>query len=110
LLIRKLLCNGLGDCVILRQVLQHLSNAEIQSILNKIKFFKWLVLTEHIPIGDFVANLDIISGQGTRLKKQSGIDITKEPFNLIFKMKKEIFSYHLNDGKSKIVSILFELT
>lgn len=58
-----------GDCVLLRQVLQHLSNAEIQSIVSKLDDFKYVILTEHIPEGDFIPNKDIISGQGTRLKK-----------------------------------------
>ena len=54
----------LGDCAILRQVLQHLSNTEIQSILKKLAAFKYVIITEHIPEGDFEANKDIISGQG----------------------------------------------
>jgi len=58
-----------GDCAIVRQVLQHLSNDEVQSIINKLTDFKYVILTEHLPEGDFEANIDIISGQGTRLKK-----------------------------------------
>ena len=53
-----------GDCIILRQVLQHLSNTEVVSIVKKLKHYKYVVLTEHIPEGDFTANKDIISGQG----------------------------------------------
>ncbi len=66
-----------GDCIILRQVLQHLSNNEIQNILNKLRDFKYLILTEHIPIQDFIPNKEIISGQGIRLKKQSDTVLKK---------------------------------
>ena len=62
-----------GDCVLIRQVLQHLSNAEVDSILNKLSDYKYIIITEHVPIGDFDPNVDIISGQGTRLKKKSGL-------------------------------------
>ncbi|MFT5672956.1 MAG: SAM-dependent methyltransferase, partial [Polaribacter sp.] len=61
-----------GDCAIIRQVLQHLSNAEVQAIVNKLANFKYLILTEHLPKGDFIPNKDILSGQGIRLKKKSG--------------------------------------
>ena len=71
-----------ADCVILRQVLQHLSNKEIKAILEKLYQYKYIILTEHLPVGIFEANKDIISGQGIRLKKKSGVAILKEPFYL----------------------------
>jgi hypothetical protein len=98
-----------ADCVILRQVLQHLSNAEVQSVVNKLFDFKYVILTEHIPKGNFTPNKDIISGQGIRLKKQSGLDILKAPFNFDMKEKKELFSFDLGDGKGGIMSWLFEV-
>lgn len=76
-----------GDCAILRQVLQHVSNKEIQDILKKLTAFKSVIITEHLPEGDFTPNLDIISGQGIRLKKRSGVNVLAPPFN--FKVKKE---------------------
>lgn len=98
-----------GDCAILRQVLQHLSNAEVFRILNNLRNFKSIILTEHIPVGDFIVNKDIISGQGTRLKKQSGLILTAPPFNFKVKDEKELLSIVLKDGKSKIVTTLFEI-
>jgi len=71
-----------GDCAIVRQVLQHLSNAEIQAVANKLYHYRYVVLTEHLPLGDYVPNVDIISGQGIRLKHQSGIDLLQAPFDL----------------------------
>lgn len=38
-----------GDCVVLRQVLQHLSNVEVQQVLGKLMNFKYVVVTEHLP-------------------------------------------------------------
>ncbi|TVR25777.1 MAG: class I SAM-dependent methyltransferase [Balneolaceae bacterium] len=79
-----------GDCAIVRQVLQHLSNAEIQRIVPKLTGFRYLIVTEHIPEGEFKANADIISGQGIRLKKQSGVDLLAPPFNLKVKEHKKL--------------------
>ena len=76
-----------GDCAILRQVLQHLSNAEISSVVEKLYNFKYVIVTEHLPEGDFEPNKDIIYGQGIRLKKNSGVNIVAPPFN--FKVKDE---------------------
>ena len=77
-----------GDCAMLRQVLQHLSNAEIKRVIGKLYDFKFVILTEHLPEEDFEPNKDIISGQGTRLKKQSGVKLSASPFH--FKAKEEI--------------------
>ncbi len=96
-----------GDCVILRQVLQHLSNAEVQSIVNKLAVYKYIVLTEHIPEGDFIPNKDIISGQGNRLKVKSGVAITAPPFNFKAKNETQLTSVFLGKGKGVILTTLF---
>ncbi len=98
-----------GDCVILRQVLQHLSNAEVEAVVNKLTHFKYVILTEHLPKGDFSPNKDIISGQGIRLKKQSGINVLVPPFNLNIKEEKELLSIDLGDGKGIIMTTLYKL-
>jgi len=96
-----------ADCVLLRQVLQHLSNKEIQSIVEKLYDYKYVILTEHLPEGEFIANKDIISGQGIRLKKKSGVDLLKAPFNFKVKSSTELLSITLKKGK--IVTTLFEV-
>lgn len=98
-----------GDCALLRQVLQHISNAEVQDLLNKLKNFKYVILTEHLPAGDFEPNKDIISGQGTRLKKESGLDLLAPPFNLKVKEEKELLSVRLNDCKEVLVTTLYKM-
>lgn len=96
-----------GDCALLRQVLQHLSNNEVQRILNKLSAYNYVILTEHLPEGPLVPNKDIISGQGIRIKQQSGVDVTAPPFNFKVQAKKELVSIPLNDGKGLIVTTLY---
>lgn len=98
-----------GDCALLRQVLQHLSNAEIQKIVNKLSAFKYVILTEHVPEGDFKPNKDIISGQGTRLKKNSGINLLAPPFNFKVAEEKQLLSVCLNDSNGAIVTTLYKM-
>jgi len=96
-----------ADCAIVRQVIQHLSNAEIVSFLKKLRNYKYLIITEHLPIGSFVPNEDILSGQGIRLKKNSGVDILQPPFLAKTKLIKNltISSY---DSKSAIFTNLYQ--
>ncbi len=96
-----------ADCVLLRQVLQHLSNAEVQRIVEKLTQYKYVILTEHLPQGDFVPNVDILSGQGIRLKKQSGICLKDHPFNFKFKEEQPLVSSVPKDGKGMVVTTLY---
>ncbi|MFV9552281.1 class I SAM-dependent methyltransferase [Algibacter sp. PT7-4] len=96
-----------ADCIILRQVLQHLSNNEIKNIIKQMAVYKYIILTEHIPTGVFTANKDIISGQGIRLKQNSGVNLLTPPFNLKIKDKKTINEYTLENNKGKISTILY---
>ena len=98
-----------ADCFILRQVLQHLSNTEIACILKKILPYKYIILTEHIPAGNFTPNKDIISGQGIRLKQNSGVNILKPPFNLKTKKTQHLITYNQDNGKGEIVTTLYQL-
>ena len=98
-----------GDCALLRQVLQHLSNTEIERILNKLTDFRYVILTEHIPEGVFIANKDIISGQGIRLKKHSGLDLLGPPFNIKVVDKKQLSSINIKDGKGRIVTTQYKM-
>jgi len=74
-----------------RQVLQHLSNEDVRAFTHKAeRSFKYLVCTEHVPTNvDFVSNIDKPSNYNIRLELNSGIDLTKPPFNLHVK-KQEI--------------------
>ncbi|MFD1284874.1 class I SAM-dependent methyltransferase [Mesonia ostreae] len=98
-----------GDCALLRQVLQHLSNAEVQRVLSKLTNFKYVILTEHVPEGDFTPNKDIISGQGIRLKKKSGLNVLAAPFNFKVIEEKQLLSIHLPNFKGVIVTTLYSV-
>lgn len=98
-----------GDCAILRQVLQHLSNAEVLGIAARLPHLKYVILTEHLPHGDFVPNKDLISGQGIRLKKQSGINLTAPPFNLRVLEELQLLSVNAKEGKGVLATKLYRL-
>lgn len=97
-----------ADCAILRQVLQHLSNAEVKSIVKKLAAFKYVILTEHLPAEEFVPNKDIISGQGNRLKLKSGINLLAAPFNFKVKEARQLSTVVLNENKGIIVTTLLK--
>jgi len=72
-----------GDIVFIRQVLQHLSNEQIQKLISKLSSYRYLILTEHLPkLKTFVPNLDKKPGSGIRLGYHSGIVLTLPPFHL----------------------------
>ncbi|WP_299124866.1 class I SAM-dependent methyltransferase [uncultured Winogradskyella sp.] len=96
-----------ADCIILRQVLQHLSNAEIQDIVKKLSTYKFVILTEHIPMANFIPNKDILSGQGIRLKQNSGVDLLKSPFNLKVREEKILSESILEENQGKILTTLY---
>ncbi|WP_292900629.1 class I SAM-dependent methyltransferase [Nonlabens sp.] len=98
-----------ADCALLRQVLQHLSNSEIQSILDQLRVYKYVILTEHLPEADFVPNKDIISGQGIRLKKQSGLNVLVAPFHFSVKEAKQLLFTRLDKGKGVLVTTLYKV-
>ena len=98
-----------ADCVMIRQVLQHLSNQEVQNILQKLSVYKYVIVTEHIPEGEFVPNIDIISGQGIRLKKRSGLNLLESPFNLKIKEEKKLISISLNNGKEIVQTVIYRI-
>ncbi|MCM5662173.1 class I SAM-dependent methyltransferase [Galbibacter mesophilus] len=98
-----------ADCILLRQVLQHLSNNEVESVVRKLPNYNYVILTEHLPEGNFQPNKDIISGQGIRLKKNSGIDLLAPPFNLKVKETIPLLSIPLDENKGVIVTTLFQM-
>ncbi|MEM9075661.1 MAG: class I SAM-dependent methyltransferase [Bacteroidota bacterium] len=98
-----------ADCVVLRQVLQHLSNSEINRIVSKLYVYQYVVLTEHLPLGDFTPNMDIISGQGTRLKKQSGVNLCEAPFQFKPIELKQVVSLDVPNHGGKLITTLFQM-
>jgi hypothetical protein len=98
-----------GDVLIIRQVLQHLSNDDISKFTQSIpRGFSYLLLTEHLPSEkDFLANRDKVSGTDIRLGGGSGVVLSKPPFNLKFKSETVLLSVPQFGGS--IVTTLYEL-
>jgi hypothetical protein len=72
-----------GDVVFIRQVLQHLSNDAIASVLSKLDKYRHVLITEAVPITDrFEKNIDKPSGANVRTDFESGVVVTDSPFSL----------------------------
>lgn len=70
-----------ADLLLIRQVLQHLSNAHISCILRKAKEFRYVIISEHLPVNDHVVpNVDKITGPHIRMKMNSGVFVDQAPF------------------------------
>jgi Methyltransferase domain len=72
-----------GELCLIRQVLQHLSNSQISSVLTNCNKFSYLLVTEDIHIGRKMRpNLDMMHGPDNRVFKHSGVFLDRAPFNL----------------------------
>lgn len=73
-----------ADLLTIRQVLQHLSNAEINKILKNIKGFKYIIVTEHLLIegSEDSYNRDKKTNDGFRLTEGSGVYLNQPPYNI----------------------------
>jgi len=71
-----------GDVVILKQVLQHLRNADIAAIVEKLAQYPTWIVCEHLPAGPFVANVDKPTDADIRLDRRSGVVLTEPPFGV----------------------------
>jgi SAM-dependent methyltransferase len=92
-----------GQLCLIRQVLQHLSNADIQKVIKKLGKFDYVIITEHQPVGDnIIPNIDQLINAGIRLGVNSGVYLDKSPFN---KRVEELLTvYPKAEKNSKIVT------
>lgn len=99
-----------ADIVLIRQVLQHVSNKEICAAIPQIASkYKYLVLTEHLPKdASFVHNLDEPAGPDIRLGLNSGIILTSPPFNL--RVKEATCICEVEDHGGRIRTDLYKLS
>jgi SAM-dependent methyltransferase len=88
------------DLCIIRQVLQHLSNEQIQRILINTSHIPNLIITEHVPKKTLVYNADKVTNGYIRLQNKvpSGIFLDKPPFNK--SIESELLRITLNDKDS----------
>jgi len=76
------------DVVIIRQVLQHLTNDLISAILDQLDTMKpeKIIVFEDVPADDFKPNHDLeTAGPYTRHLFESGVDLSKPPFSRPFR-------------------------
>jgi len=85
-----------ADLCIIRQVLQHLTNAQIAEILRKTKKYKYVIVTEHVPLNPARKNDDKSTSGYIRLQNHdaSGVFLDAPPFLLNCKT---LLSYQQDD-------------
>lgn len=73
-----------GDLCLVRQVFQHLSNAQISGVLPKLAQFRYCIVTDSQPldIDGFRPNLDKPAGVYSTAYFHSGLRLDRPPFNL----------------------------
>lgn len=99
-----------GNLIIIRQVLQHLCNDDINRVLKKISRYKYIICSEHIPNDKFIPNLDKKNGPNIRLsigRKGSGVVLTEPPFN--FFAQKTLLIDEAEESSGKIQTIFYQM-
>lgn len=106
-----------ADLCLVRQVIQHLSNDQIMTVLQNIVFskkYRFVIITEHYPAPSVkaVPNLDKPHGPDTRIADNSAVYLDQPPFNvsnLQMILEVETPDYLVYKGE-KIRSFLIEST
>ena len=83
-----------GEVCFIRQVLQHLSNEQILQILPKLRAYKHIFITEHVPnrTQPYKPNVDKAQGPDIRLYWHSGVFLDQAPFSIPAGQLREILS------------------
>ena len=91
-----------ADLCLVRQVFQHLSNAQILSALDKLSPYPLALISEHVPRKPRVFNLDKSQGPHVRCSYGSGVYLDRPPFSREVLAEWEIPV----DGRSVIRSVV----
>jgi hypothetical protein len=98
-----------GDIAFIRLVMQHMSNAEIAALLPKLRAkYRYLVITEQVPGGDFTPNADKAPGVDIRIAVGSGIVLTAPPFALA-PIEKRVLC-EVREGITVVLTHLYRLS
>ncbi len=96
-----------GGVAFIRQVLQHLSNAQIAAVAAKLPAYRTVIVTEHLsPSAKLAPNLDKPAGPGTRLS--SGVILTAPPFSLKPRRATVLCTVPVDDGVIETIAYEFE--
>lgn len=71
-----------AELCLVRQVFQHLSNAEIEAALRNIQHYRMVLISEHVPIRPKSFNRDKPHGPDVRAYYGSGVYPDKAPFSI----------------------------
>jgi SAM-dependent methyltransferase len=71
-----------ADLYLIRQVLQHLSNDEISRVLANVRFFRFMLISEDVPLRPRSFNRDKPHGPDVRTFYGSGVFPDRPPFSL----------------------------
>jgi 2-polyprenyl-3-methyl-5-hydroxy-6-metoxy-1,4-benzoquinol methylase len=73
-----------GDVCLIREVFQHLSNAQVKATLAKLSHYKYVLITEVHPddLRSYQINRDKPHGATSRLVHFSVLSLDKPPFNI----------------------------
>jgi hypothetical protein len=97
-----------SNYLLLRQVLQHLSNKNISNFLANLhkSKIKYLILTELIPKKKFIPNIDSPTGPYSRISRgiNSGIVLEKSPFNLEYLGREVLLNIPCDNGVLQTIS------
>jgi SAM-dependent methyltransferase len=70
-----------ADVCLVRQVLQHLTNDDIERALPSLSAYPYVVVTEHLPAAMVRPNADKRPGPGIRTARDSGVVLHEPPFS-----------------------------
>jgi hypothetical protein len=99
-----------ADVICVRQVFQHLGNEDIAAALPNITgSARWLVISEHVPDGDFIPNRPKPPGPVTRLDAGSGVDLAAAPFGLRARNAQVICDVAECESGGRVVTTLYTL-
>ncbi|MBW2998472.1 class I SAM-dependent methyltransferase [Candidatus Woesearchaeota archaeon] len=97
-----------GDLCLIRQVLQHLSNQDILKVLVKTKKYKYVIITDGLPIKEpKVKNVDKPTDRDNRWNPlfKSGLYLESSPFNLKSKI---VLDYLSKNRKERFRTLLIK--
>lgn len=91
-----------ADIILVREVMQHISNADILRMIPRIRQFKDNVITNSQAVSGSGKNVDIASGSMSRAAIGEGLWLENEPFNLPIV---ELARWRHANRNSEIVSV-----
>jgi SAM-dependent methyltransferase len=79
-----------AELCLVRQVLQHLSNQEIVQVLANVEGYRYVLISEDVPLRPRVFNRDKPHGPDVRSYYGSGIYVDEPPFSMTVSEKWEV--------------------